>query len=124
MKWIEQLTGELGIPLEVTQKGTLGITRGQASELIKLLRIEKGEVPRKQRTRQWLDDAVTASVEEVPLPDEVEGVDIDYDPDEDDSAEEGDEEEDEMEVDLGERMGRRELKELLADAQPELMQLA
>ncbi|RDX53230.1 hypothetical protein OH76DRAFT_1399857 [Lentinus brumalis] len=124
VKWIEQLTGELGIPLEVTQKGTLGITRGQASELIKLLRIEKGEVPRKQRTRQWLDDAVTASVEEVPLPDEVEGVDIDYDPDEDDSAEEGDEEEDEMEVDLGERMGRRELKELLADAQPELMQLA
>ncbi|RPD61847.1 hypothetical protein L226DRAFT_613216 [Lentinus tigrinus ALCF2SS1-7] len=68
IKWIWQLATELGIPWEVKQRAAVGITRGQASELIKLLRAEKEKMPRKRHDAEWFDQAVRAAVEEVPLP--------------------------------------------------------
>ena len=95
----------------MTQKKTVGITRGQASWLIKLLRAEL-----RQRTAEWLENAVTASIEEVPLPDEGEGVDGDYHPDEDEDSMFTDEE-DEMEVDVtDDEVDLQEVQELLAEA--------
>ena len=124
MTWIEQLTMDLGIPFAVMHKGTLGITRGQASELIKLLRAAKDESPRKQRDAKWLDRAVTTAIEEVPLPDEGEGVDADYDPDTDGIGKEMDEDEEDEEEEMEYREARldaRELRALLVDAEPDLM---
>ncbi|KAI0722143.1 hypothetical protein C8T65DRAFT_724064 [Cerioporus squamosus] len=114
-RWIVQLSWELGIPAGVTQKATLGITLGQASWLIKLLRTERGATLWRQQSAKWLESAVTASIEEVPLPDEGEGVDCEYDPDAEMEGEESDDDDDDDEMDV--EIDGSELRELLADSE-------
>ena len=81
---IEEQAEQLHVPLASVQKGTLGLTRGQASRLIPIL---KGELC--IRDARWFDKMVTRVMEEVPLPDEVD--DDNYQPSEDESEESEDE---------------------------------
>ncbi len=53
--------------MSATQKMTQGLTRGQASWLIDILRREKSRFLR-PLDEKWLEDAVAQSIKEVPFP--------------------------------------------------------
>ncbi|TFK86639.1 hypothetical protein K466DRAFT_663606 [Polyporus arcularius HHB13444] len=66
-QWMIDLTKALLIPVHATRKRTAGLTRGQASWLIDILREEKSRFMR-PLDEKWLEDAVAECIMEVPLP--------------------------------------------------------